>query len=175
VFFVSNRTEPAGLYRVESNGAALTALDPTFGSNQFDPAPHPLLDTQLLFTSGRGGSNDIWRKTLSVIDDSIININVTEDLLAHDRNPDWAPDASYIVYVSNRGGSDNIWLTDAAGVLPRQVTNFDQPVSDPAVSPFAGEARCAAALRNPDGSSDIVIIDLLGGTVISNLTGENGG
>ncbi len=171
IFFVSDRSNPASLYSIDSSGGSLTALDFNFASGQADPAPHPLLDTQLLFTSGRAGSNDIWRMLRSVIDNEVIDTNLTDDLLAQESQPDWLADASGYVYISNRSGSDNLWLGDFSGGLERQVTNFDRAVSSPSVSPFAGESLCALSLANEEGGRDIVIIELVGGSIVSNLTG----
>ncbi|MCC7479866.1 Ig-like domain-containing protein [bacterium] len=171
IFFVSERSNPASVYSIDSAGGSLTALDFNFASGQADPAPHPLLDTQLLFTSGRSGSNDVWRMLRSVIDNEVIDTNLTDDLLAQDSQPDWLADASGYVYISNRSGVDNLWLGDFSGGLERQVSNFELNASSPSVSPFTGEALCALSLASPEGGRNIVIIELVGGSIVSNLTG----
>ncbi|MDQ3997253.1 MAG: amidohydrolase, partial [Gemmatimonadota bacterium] len=40
--------------------------------------------------------------------------------------PRWSPDGRQIVFVSDRDGSDDVWLTDADGRNPRQVTKTDR-------------------------------------------------
>lgn len=36
----------------------------------------------------------------------------------------WSPDASKLVFISDRGGSDDIWVVEATGGAPRQLTNW---------------------------------------------------
>lgn len=175
IVFVSSRSNPQGLFMMSADGSNPTELDPAFGSDQTEPALHPLLDTQLLFTSGASGSLNIWRKTISAIDGSAINFDLTPDTLSKEHAPAWAPDASFIIYLSDSGGEDNVWLSDAAGEFPRQVTFFDQPAADPAPSPTFGDMRCVLSLPNGAGGSDLVIVDLVGGGIISHLTGEEAG
>src|SRR5262249_42882385 len=38
--------------------------------------------------------------------------------------PRWSPDSKRIAYVSDRGGSSQIWLMDPDGANPKQVTNI---------------------------------------------------
>ena len=38
--------------------------------------------------------------------------------------PLWSPDGSKIVFPSDRGGTQDIWVVDAAGGAPRQLTNW---------------------------------------------------
>ena len=175
IVFVSSRSNPTGLFKMNSDGSNPQELDPDFGSDQTEPALHPLLDTQLLFTSGAGGSLDVWRKTISAIDGSTINYDLTADTLTNDHSPAWAPDASFIVYISDSGGEDNLWLADASGQFPRQVTFFDVPAADPALSPAYGDSRCVLSLPNGEGGSDLVIVDLVSGGILSHLTGKEAG
>lgn len=175
IFFTSDRSNPQGLYSMGEDGSNPGALDFDFNSTSSQAAPHPLLDTQLLFVSAREGSTDVWRKTISVVDSSTLNLNLTSDINTVDRSPAWAPDASFIVYVSDRSGSDDLWLADPSGAAPRRVTTLTGAIADPSVSPFVGSTECVAALANGLGGSDIVIIDLVGGTVLRNLTGTGDG
>lgn len=175
IFFTSDRSNPQGLYMMGETGSTPTALDSNFNATSGQPAPHPLLDSQLLFISARAGSTDIWRKTVSAVDGTATNLNLTGDILSTDRSPDWAPDASFIVYISDRSGSDNLWLADASGAVPRQVTALNGGIDDPAVSPFVGSTECAVSVANGLGGRDIMIIDLVGGTVLRNLTGSGDG
>lgn len=175
IFFVSERTVPASIHQINSSGGGLIALDATFGSGQSQPAPHPLLDTQILFTSGRSGSSDIWRMNVSVIDGSVVDANETDDLLAEESAASWLPDASGYAYISDRNNGNQLWLADLSGGLPRQVTSFSEDVSGPSVSPFSGDSLCAISLAAPDCGRDIVIIELVGGTIVRNLTGGGAG
>ena len=48
---------------------------------------------------------------------------ITHDGEANQR-PRWSPDSKRIAYVSDRGGSSQIWMMDPDGGNARQVTNF---------------------------------------------------
>ena len=69
--FVSDRLGYSQLFRMAADGSGYAALSPTFGGEQWNPSPHPLVDNQLLFTSERGGSQDIWSMSVSAIDGSV--------------------------------------------------------------------------------------------------------
>src|SRR5689334_13341867 len=45
---------------------------------------------------------------------------------AFDAQPRFSPDGRSIVYVSDRNGSDNLWLVNADGSDPRQLTREEQ-------------------------------------------------
>lgn len=167
IFFVSDRSDPIGIYLMNSDGSSPAELDASFGSEQRHPAPHPLLNTQLLFSAYRSGSQDVWRKSISAVDLNVVNLNLTSDALAEEHSPAWSPDASYIVYISDEDGIDNLWVADAGGDFPRQVTGFTSPVSDPSVSPSLGEELCVVSRSNPGGGSDLVIVDLVSGDIVA--------
>src|SRR4029077_2102052 len=40
------------------------------------------------------------------------------------QSPWWSPDGSKIVFISDRGGTDDVWVIDAAGGAPRQLENW---------------------------------------------------
>lgn len=170
IFFVSDRVSPPGIFSMLIDGENPLELDLEFNSNSNQPIPHPLLDTQLLFVSTRGGSQDIWRKSISAIDGSTINLNLTGDSLAHEHSPAWLPDAGSIIYISDEGGLNQLWITDSAGTFPRQVTQFDQPASDPYASPYPGDQLAVVVLSKPSGGTDLVLVDLVGGEITANLT-----
>ena len=46
----------------------------------------------------------------------------------------WSPDGSKIAFVSDRGGTSDIWVIDAAGGAPRQVENWPGYEGSPAWS-----------------------------------------
>ena len=43
---------------------------------------------------------------------------------AYDGQPDWSPDGGKIAFISGRSGSNNIWVMDADGANPRQITTL---------------------------------------------------
>lgn len=174
IVFVSDRLGYSQIFRMAADGSGYAALSPTFGSAQYGPSPHPLVDNQLLFSTPRGGSDDVWSMSVSAIDGSVTALNQTDTLSYDDTQPDWGADASFFVYVSDEGGGRDLWLGDLTGGR-RQVTSFAQPIEGPSTSPVPGSTRCAASLARSDGGSDIVIIDLVSGTIVRNLTSPEAG
>ncbi|MCH7472272.1 PD40 domain-containing protein, partial [bacterium] len=174
IIYVSDRSIPRGIFRMNSDGSNPTELDRTFGSTQTDVAPHPLVENQMLFATSRGGSRDIWSKTISVVDGEAVNQNLTGDLFSAEHSPAWGPDASFFVFIADASGEDNLWMADPTGGFPRQITNFTRAAGGPAVSPFTGDARCVISLASENGGSDLVLVDMIGGAIVSYLTGKEG-
>lgn len=58
---------------------------------------------------GRDGNWDIWL----VSADGRVEVRLTEDP-AQDVEPSWAPDSRRLVFQSDRGGSNDLWILDAA-------------------------------------------------------------
>jgi Tol biopolymer transport system component len=48
------------------------------------------------------------------------------DGMAMDAQPRWSPDGQQIVFVSDRDGSDDVWVIGADGKNPRQITKTDR-------------------------------------------------
>jgi Tol biopolymer transport system component len=174
IVFISDRFGTEQLFRMGADGSGYSALSPNFGSLQRDPSPHPLVDNQILFTSNRAGSSDIWSMSVSAIDGTVTTINQTDTLSFNETQPDWSADASYFVFVSDESGVQNLWIGDLAGGR-RQVTHSELPVVTPSTSPTPGSTQCAAVTVHSDGSTDIVIIDLVSGAIVRNLTSPEAG
>jgi Tol biopolymer transport system component len=54
-----------------------------------------------------------------------------------DRTPAWSPDGAYIAFVSNRSGSDQVWLMNADGSNQHQITNAPAGAYEPDWQPLA--------------------------------------
>ena len=78
-----------------------------------------------------------------------------------DSNPEYSPDGKRIVFNSHRSGAQEIWIADADGTNPQQLT-------------FAGGPMVANPRWSPDGQS-LVIHSLLGGVRGIDLVSANGG
>jgi Tol biopolymer transport system component len=63
---------------------------------------------------------------------------VPEKLIASSRadyNPDYSPDGRKIAFTSNRSGAENVWVCDADGSHPIQLTSFESYSGSPRWSP----------------------------------------
>jgi Tol biopolymer transport system component len=78
-----------------------------------------------------------------------------------DDSPDYSPDGRRIVFASTRSGSYEIWVCDADGANPVQLTNFGGPVTGtPRWSP---DGRWIAFDTRVEGNPDIFVISSEGG------------
>lgn len=46
--------------------------------------------------------------------------------LAFDSQPAFSPDGAQIAFISDRSGSENVWVADTTGTKPRSLTNLDE-------------------------------------------------
>jgi Tol biopolymer transport system component len=80
-----------------------------------------------------------------------------------DATPDWSPDGKRIAFVSNRSGSQELWVCDADGGNPVKLTSFGGPnVIFPRWHPDA-KRLIFGALTGPGGDFEGYIIDAKGG------------
>ena len=86
--------------------------------------------------------------------------------LGFDAQPRYSPDGSSIVFVSDRDGSDNLWIANANGTDPRQLTDTEE-ISY--VSPeWTPDGEYVVATKGPHpsrgGRSDLYLYHLSGGS-----------
>lgn len=105
-----------------------TDRDPDPGSQTIDGSPAWSPDgSRIAFES----SGHIW---LISPDGSNLTQLTTDP--AGNKSPAWSPDGSKIAFISNRGGSEDIWIMDADGTNPMRVTTGSVgSFSNPAFSP----------------------------------------
>jgi Tol biopolymer transport system component len=121
---------------------------------------HPSLSpdgTEILFTSMRGGSMDIW---LMHADGSAAHPVLQDE--ADDWHPSWSPDGSRVVFTSNREGEAHVWVMSRDGSSLTRVT--------------PGPGAADRASWSPDGSlilfeedGDLWVVSANGGEPV-NLT-----
>lgn len=73
--------------------------------------------------------------------------------MAVNRQPRYSPDGRHLVFVSDHGGSDNVWIADGLGRHARQISKLEGYAWGAVMSPA----------WSPDGRS-IVVSQLLGAT-----------
>jgi len=142
----------------EDNIAAVTQIDDN-PSSDFGPVVSPD-GKRVVFTSMRSGSAELW---LANIDDRGRIEPLQRQLTSGFRNsadtfPTWSPDGNRIAFVSNRTGTDNIWVLSVADRAVAsssltQLTNFPYGASAPAWSPKGDKI----AFHAPDANGTIQI------------------
>ncbi len=75
-------------------------------------------------------------------------------------SPDFSPDGSHVIFVSNRSGKPEIWMSDGAGKNLRQLTNSESTIATPLFSPDGSNIVYYA---RTNGNSDIFSISTDGG------------
>jgi WD40 repeat protein len=61
----------------------------------------------------------------------VLSLSIASGLHARAWDPAWSPDGTQIVYTCDYGGSANIWIADANGGNPVQLTNHPHTDWDP--------------------------------------------
>jgi Tol biopolymer transport system component/C-terminal processing protease CtpA/Prc len=134
IYFTSSAREIAGgdIYRVKVSGGMPMPVSADRFTNEFAAAPSP--DGQSIAFSARGnGPGQWWRNGHSHLDESEIWIekglstNGYEKIVdAGSKNfwPMWTPDGKSIYFMSDRSGSENIWMKPVGSGQPRQITAF---------------------------------------------------
>lgn len=74
-----------------------------------------------------------------------------------EHTPDYSPDGKRIAFTSTRSGNEEIWMANADGSHPVQLTNMGGPSTvNPRWSP---DGRKILFTSRPEGSSDLYVLD----------------
>ena len=116
---------------------------------------------RLVFSETYGNSN-VWRYKRATTSEGAFRS--PECLLCstiQDDTPRFSPDGRKIVFVSNRTGSEEIWVADSDGRYPMQMTSIGgTPTGSPRWSP---DGHWIAFDSRFKGSPDVFVISALGG------------
>lgn len=85
--------------------------------------------------------------------------------LAFDSQPVFSPDGRHIAFVSDRSGNENLWVADADGKNPRQLSRLDDNTefTSPAWSPD-GRFVYVSRVRPDRGHFEVWAYDIAGGS-----------
>ncbi len=155
VVFASNRSGQLLLYVIEVATGALRQL-PTPGlTRASSPAVSP--DGLTLAFEGSATTPDATDVFVMPLDGSAPPQQLTATPQT-DSCPSWSPDGATLYFLSNRGGSWELWAMDPDGANPRQLTFGANMVGRPAVSPDGAVAYFQRP--NPDNTGRLVRRDL---------------
>lgn len=156
--FTSRHSGKSRLLRVSLDGGQPSLLAVSTGDVQY-----PAYSAQ--------GSRLAWRQNSDHTDIFRVPLKggagakpLLADLIASTANevsPRYSPDGKRVVFVSNRSGSDEIWVCDSEGKNSIRLTSFRGPLAgSPSWSP---DGRQIVFDCRPDGNADIYVINSNGG------------
>jgi tricorn protease len=131
IYFSSTSKDISGMcdvYRVPATGGTPMQVSADRYTNEYEAAPLP--DGSIAFAARGISNSQWWRHGSSHIDQSEIwlkNGDKYEELTqggAKQMWPMWNADATRLYFMSDRGGTQNIWMQPRTGGQPKQVTNF---------------------------------------------------
>lgn len=103
----------------------------------------------------------IWQLNIAATDQKEAGPKELINSTWEERSAQYSPDGSRIAFRSNRSGNDEIWVGDASGANPVQLTAFQGALTGtPRWSP---DGRNLTFDSRPTGNSDIFTVSALGG------------
>jgi tricorn protease len=130
LYFSSSSRDISGMsdiYRVSADGGTPMQVSADRYTTEFQAAPAP--DGSIAFSARGTSSGQWWRRGRSHLDESEIwhkNGDTYEQLAARGAKQNWtmwSADGKQIFYVSDRGGTNNIWSQAVKGQA-KQLTSF---------------------------------------------------
>src|SRR5215470_12183562 len=156
IVFSSRRDGKSRLFRIPVEGGAAEWLAAT-GNDANNP------------TFSRDGNRLAWRQ--NKVDADIFRLAVKAETSAPlanlivstalETSPRYSPDGKRVVFVSNRSGSDEIWVCGSEGENPVRLTSFRGPLAgSPSWSP---DGKQIVFDSRPDGNADLYVVSAEGG------------
>ena len=156
LFFVSGQM--AGrhqMFRITVGGASSRPKPLTLASERVSTPAFPKTAPRLAF-SEESADRNIWRLRLDAAGRAVGRPERILRSTYLEKQPQFSPDGSQIVFASSRAGSEEIWIAKADGSEARQITRFGgAPVGSPRWS-HDGEQILFDAF--PQGSGEIYIV-----------------
>ena len=141
------------IMRVSAGGGGEARRIPGLG---YTSGPMALSRNRRLAYSQGGFNNEIWRYDLKGGEAP----RRVAPSTAFDSSAEYSPDGRRIVFSSNRSGARELWVCDADGSNPIQITHFGGP---PAGTPrWSPNGREIAFDGRPDGNADVFVVNAEG-------------
>jgi Tol biopolymer transport system component len=156
--FASRRREGSGLWRVAVAGGAPEWIAMA-GEGEGVQRPSVARRGRRLTYEQRSADANIWAIRQGRFERAPL-IRSTR----WDSNPQFAPDGARIAFASDRSGSPEVWVVNAEGLDPIQLTDFGGPAV--ATPRWAPDGRQLAFGARVDGNADIYVIDANGGVPV---------
>jgi Tol biopolymer transport system component/predicted Ser/Thr protein kinase len=158
VIFSSTRAGRKSLWRVPASGGAAKQIG-SVGQGAYYIAVSR--KGHYLAYSRWFADTNIWRLAIRSASKKVAE---PEELISstwEERSAQYSPDSSRIAFRSDRSGNDEIWVCDASGANPLQLTSFGGPLTGtPRWSP---DGKNLAFDSRPEGKSAIYTISAVGG------------
>jgi Tol biopolymer transport system component/DNA-binding winged helix-turn-helix (wHTH) protein len=147
------------LWKVPVGGGSPEPI-PIGGDNAVSPdVSHS--GNRLVFARATSDTN-IYRATLGDDPERKDQGSVLISSTRHDRNAALSPDGRHIAFESTRTGNFEIWMTDAEGQKPVQLTSFNGPVvGNPSWSPDGHQIAFQSRIES---HADIQVVSIDGGS-----------
>src|SRR5262245_33479082 len=105
---------------------------------------------------------DIWRAEIPTTGSQSSQPRPLISSTRQDRQPRYSPDGKKISFGSARSGAEEIWIADADGSNPAQLTSFGGPLIGP--TSWSPDSQRLVFHARPEGHADIFMIPVNGGT-----------
>jgi hypothetical protein len=170
-----------GLYTMNADGSGGRALVGSVGDIAFNPNGQQIAFSRAVtYPPDDQNPEEITVHEIFVapVDnpEAATQLTTLRNRSAH--SPSWSPDGAQIVFVSDWDGDEDLWLIDAAGGTPLQLTLNEAIDRDPAWSPDGRQIVFASDLDTP-GLTEIYSLRLdiavaEASDAITRLTNDNG-
>jgi Tol biopolymer transport system component len=158
IVFASRLGGKNRLYRIPVEGGGVEWLAATGSEAQY---PAFSRDGSRLAWRQNTSDEDIFRLALKSGSENVQPVASLIVSTALEASPRYSPDGKRIAFVSNRSGSDEIWVCGSDGENPIRLTSFRGPLAgSPSWSP---DGKQIVFDCRPEGNADIYVVSAEGG------------
>jgi Tol biopolymer transport system component len=155
IVFHSNRTGESALWSIPANGGQPSRLA---GVGVAGKSPALSRQGRLVYVESPGLDTNIWRLELKKRGAAPANVIFSSRT---DSSPQYSPDGRAVVFQSDRQGTMEIWISQADGSRPYQLTNFGRGhTGTPRWSPDGKKVAFDASVS---GQFQVYVVDAEGG------------